>query len=38
MGYSNPDKEAQLDYHAFAKVCKQIISDSFKAEALRRKA
>lgn len=38
MGHSKPNKEAQLDFQAFAKVCKKEIQSRFKLEAQRRKA
>lgn len=38
MGYSNPDKEANVDYVKFAKVVKQQIQMMFKVEAQRRKS
>ena len=38
MGYSNPDKEANVDFEAFAKICKDKIQNMFKIEAQRRKA
>jgi hypothetical protein len=38
MGHSKPDRDANVDFHAFAKVCKTLIQSMFKIEALRRKA
>jgi len=38
MGYSNPDKDANVDFTAFAKICKSQIYAMFKIEAQRRKA
>jgi hypothetical protein len=38
MGYCNPDKEANVDYHTFATVCKEKISAMYRIEAMRRKA
>jgi hypothetical protein len=38
MGHSNPDKEANVDYVVFAKVCKAQIQNMFRIEAQRRKA
>jgi len=38
MGFSNPNKEAQVDVAAFAPVCAEKIRSMFKVEALRRKA
>lgn len=38
MGYSKPDKEANVDFTEFSKVCKQQISAMFKIDAMRRKA
>ncbi len=38
MGHSKPDRDANVDFQAFAKVCKSLIQSMFKIEALRRKA
>lgn len=38
MGYSNPTKEALVDYESFAKICKEKIQSMYKIEAQRRKA
>ena len=38
MGFSKPDKEASVDFHAFAKICKEKVNSMFKIEAQRRKA
>jgi hypothetical protein len=38
MGSSNPDREANVDFHAFAKICKSQIHTMFKVEAQRRKS
>lgn len=38
MGYSKPDKEANVDFTEFSKVCKSQISAMFKIDAMRRKA
>lgn len=38
MGSSNPDREACVDFHAFAKICKSQIHAMFKVEAQRRKS
>lgn len=38
MGSSNPDREANVDFHAFAKICKSQIYAMFKVEAQRRKS
>jgi hypothetical protein len=38
LGYSNPDKEANVDYKAFAIVCSEKISAMYKIEAMRRKS
>lgn len=38
LGYSNPDKDANVDFATFAKVCAEKIRAMFKVEAQRRKA
>jgi len=38
LGFTKPDKEANVDYKAFASVCAEKISAMYKIEAMRRKS